>query len=656
MPRTRSTSQSDAPRAPGAGATAPELFAGAGELGALMAGLDWPATPLGPVERWPRALVTAVRIVLTSRQPMFVWWGDELINLYNDAYRSILGGKHPWALGQPASAVWQEIWDQTGPRAAYAMSSNEGTYDESLLLIMERNGYPEETHYTFSYSPVPNDEGGIGGIFCANTDDTDRIIGERQLDLLREVAARTADARTVTDACLRSAEALATNPRDLPFALIYLAASDRQALELACAAGVAPASALADTDRWPIAEALETGQLVEVAGERLPAGLPTGAWGEPPGRVVVLPIAGSGDTGRMAVLVAGLNPYRLLDAGYRGFLSLLVGQIGAAIANSQAYEEERRRAEALAELDRAKTAFFSNVSHEFRTPLTLMLGPLQELLEVAELSPDARERAAVARRNALRMQRLVNSLLDFSRLEAGRVEARFEPVDLAALTADLASTFRSAIERAGLELVVECAPLPEPAYVDRDMWEKIVLNLVSNAFKFTFDGRILVRTAPGSGEVTLTVSDTGTGIPAGDLPHVFERFRRVQNSRARTGEGTGIGLALVHELVKLHGGTDRAPQRGGERHDVRHRDPRADASICRPPRSSLPRRPGARRPRARPRSSRRRSAGCPTPHQATTWSPASISSPRSPPRAQATAPRRRPGSSSRMTMPTCAST
>ncbi len=152
------------------------------------------------------------------------------------------------------------------------------------------------------------------------------------------------------------------------------------------------------------------------------------------------------------------------------------------------------------------------------------------------------------------MQRLVNSLLDFSRLEAGRVEARFEPIDLAALTADLASTFRSAIERAGLELVVECSPLPEPVYVDRDMWEKIVLNLVSNAFKFTFDGRILVRLRQDPGEVTLTVSDTGTGIPASDLPHVFERFRRVQNSRARTGEGTGIGLALVHELVKLHGG------------------------------------------------------------------------------------------------------
>ncbi|HET9039953.1 MAG TPA: HAMP domain-containing sensor histidine kinase, partial [Gemmatimonadales bacterium] len=562
MRRTSRPDQLTAVRAPGAGASASELFAAGGELGALMARHDWAATSLGPVESWPRALVTAVRIVLTSRQPMFVWWGDELINLYNDAYRAILGGKHPWALGQPASAVWREIWDQVLPRASSAMSQNEGTYDEALLLIMERHGYREETYYTFSYSPVPNDEGGTGGIFCANTDDTERIRSERQIVLLRELAARTADARSVTDACARSAEALATNARDLPFALLYLVDSERRTLELVGQAGIeagcpaAPASVpLGAGSPWPFDEALASGALVEVAGTRLPAELPAGAWSEPPSRVVLVPIAGSGETGRTVVLVAGLNPYRLLDGGYRGFLSLIGGQIGAAIANAHAYEQERRRAESLAELDRAKTAFFSNVSHEFRTPLTLMLGPLQDLVEAHDLPPDTRDQIAVTRRNALRLLKLVNSLLDFSRLEAGRVEAQYEPLDLAALTTDLASIFRSAIERAGLRLVVDCPALPAPVYVDRDMWEKIVLNLLSNALKFTFEGEIRVALRPeAGGRVRLTVSDTGTGIPADALPHVFERFRRVQNARARTFEGTGIGLALVHELVKLHGG------------------------------------------------------------------------------------------------------
>jgi PAS domain-containing protein len=193
-----------------------ELFAGGGEAGALMRSMDWSATPLGPPEGWPRSLKTCVRILLTSRQAMFVWWGDHLINLHNDAYRSILGGKHPWALGQPASSVWREIWDQVGPRAESAMRGNEGTYDEALLLLMERNGYTEETYYTFSYSPVPNDEGGTGGIICANTDDTQRIVGGRQLALLQKLAARASEARTIDDVCIRSARSLETNQRDLP--------------------------------------------------------------------------------------------------------------------------------------------------------------------------------------------------------------------------------------------------------------------------------------------------------------------------------------------------------------------------------------------------------------------------------------------------------
>src|SRR5258708_1305469 len=159
---------------------------GGGEMGARLRAYDWSHTVLGPAARWPRSLKTGVRIMLTSRQPMFVWWGEELINLYNDPYKAIIGGKHPDALGKQAARVWSEIWDQIGPRAESALRRNEGTYDEALLLIMERNGHPEETYYTFSYSPVPGDDGGTGGILCANSDDTQRIIGERQLTLFRE--------------------------------------------------------------------------------------------------------------------------------------------------------------------------------------------------------------------------------------------------------------------------------------------------------------------------------------------------------------------------------------------------------------------------------------------------------------------------------------
>jgi len=538
------------------------FLSGGGEMGARMRAKDWSATPLGPAERWPQSLKTAVRVMLTSRQAMFVWWGKHLINLYNDEYKSIVGGKHPEALGQPASQVWHEIWDQVEPRAESVIVNDEGTYDESLLLIMERNGYPEETYYTFSYSPVPDDEGGTGGILCANTDDTRRIIGERQLALLRELAARTADARTFDQACTLSASCLAANPRDLPFAMIYLIDSEQRRVFLAGTSGIerghplVPATAELDGDSaWPFAEVIRAHQPCLISN--LAGALPAGAWPRPPHQAVAVPIAPSGQMGKAGILVAGLNPFRLFDDDYRGFLELVAAQIAASIANAQAYEEERRRAEALAELDRAKTAFFSNVSHELRTPLTLMLGPLEDVLANPgeEARPEARELLTIVQRNGQRLLKLVNTLLDFSRIEAGRVEAIYEPVDLASYTAELASVFRAAVEKAGLRLEIDCPPLPEPAFVDRDMWEKVVLNLISNAFKYTFEGEIRVALHARDGSAELSVRDTGTGIPEGELPSIFNRFHRVEGARGRTQEGTGIGLALVQELVKLHGGT-----------------------------------------------------------------------------------------------------
>ncbi|WP_246162676.1 ATP-binding protein [Brasilonema sennae] len=221
-------------------------------------------------------------------------------------------------------------------------------------------------------------------------------------------------------------------------------------------------------------------------------------------------------------------------------------------------EQERQRAESLAELDRAKTTFFSNVSHEFRTPLTLLLAPLQDALNdrTTPLAPPQRERLELAHRNTNRLRKLVNTLLDFSRIEAGRMEAVYEATDLALLTTELASVFRSAIERAGVRLIVDCPPLPEPVYVDREMWEKIVLNLVSNAFKFTFEGEIAVRLhLADQRHVKLQVEDTGTGISPEELPHLFERFYQIRGTKARTHQGSGIGLALVHELIRLNGGT-----------------------------------------------------------------------------------------------------
>jgi signal transduction histidine kinase len=543
-----------------------DCLAGGGEMGALMRSMDWSSSPIGPVSGWPQSLRTAVSILLNSRYPMFIFWGPHLAKLYNDGYRPILAAKHPWALGRPGPEIWPEIWDTIGPMVDRVVRHGEATWSRDLMLFMHRNGYAEECYFTFSYSPIRDETGGVGGMFCACTETTEKVLGERRLRTLGDLAAATAEARSEEEACRRAARILGTNAADLPFALLYLFEGDGRPARLAAAAGVEPGEPVSpqrvDLDSpgwgWPLGR-IAQGRGAETVGG-LPArfgSVPARPWPEPPEVALLLPIADRGQDRPIGALVLGISPRRALDTDYRGFLDLVAGQVSMAVANARAYEAERRRAEALAELDRAKTAFFSNVSHEFRTPLTLMLGPLEDLLAQSgdAVPPGTREPLEVVHRNGLRLLKLVNTLLDFSRIEAGRVQAVYEPTDLAALTADLASTFRSAIEKAGLVLDVHSPPLPEPVFVDRDLWEKIVLNLISNAFKFTLEGRIEVALRPAGGAVELAVRDTGIGIPEEELPRIFERFHRVRGAQGRTYEGTGIGLSLVQELVKLHGGT-----------------------------------------------------------------------------------------------------
>ena len=544
---------------------------GGGEVGALMHGKDWSSSRLGPPEAWPQSLRTVVTLMLTSRYAMWMGWGPDLVFLYNDAYAQMtLGAKHPWALGRPAREVWAEVWDQAWPRIDHVLTTGEATWDEGLLLFLERSGYAEETYHTFSYSPLADDDGNIAGNFCVVTEETERIIGERRLASLRTLAAGLASANTEQDVVAAVELCVAADARDLPFAMMYQFEEDGRRARLVARAGMPSnhpaARPLVDVTAresiWPFADLLAGAGIVTVERQADWAPFPSGPWDKPPSRAMVLPILPQGQTRPSAALIVGLNPYRPLDDRYRTFLTLFVGQIAAGLANARVWEEERRRAEALAAIDRAKTAFFSNVSHEFRTPLTLMLGPTEDAL--ARDGVMRREDLETVYRNELRLLRLVNSLLDFSRIEAGRTRAHYEPMDLGRLTADLASTFRSAVERGGLTFEVDTPQLGRPVHVDRTMWEKIVLNLLSNAFKFTMHGRIHVHQRRVGDQVALTVQDTGVGIPPEELPRVFERFHRIEGTRARTHEGSGIGLALVHDLVGLHGGRITVVSRPGE--------------------------------------------------------------------------------------------
>jgi signal transduction histidine kinase/DNA-binding response OmpR family regulator len=545
--------------------TGADLFAPFGQIGRDLAAVDWSATPLGDPDEWPPSLRNIVRLQLGSRFAMWMAWGPELTFLCNDAYRrDTLGAKYPWALGRPAADVWAEIWSDIGPRIESVIATGVATWDEDLMLFLERSGYTEETYHTFSYSPLTDDDGNVAGMLCVVSEETGRVIGERRMRIVRDLGTALAAARTEQEVCLAAGREL-SGTLSLPFIAGYLFGDDRIA-RIAFTSKISPghpaAPAQLETTEpdpaWPVAAAAKGEQLVVSDLDQRFADLPTGLWDVPPHQAVVVPFKQAGTEDAFGFMVAAVNPYRRLDDEYRGFIELAANQVAAAITRARAYEQERQRAEDLAELDRAKTTFFTNVSHELRTPLTLLLGPSADALEdQIEPLPDVqRRRIEVVQRNAERLLKLVNMLLDFSRMESGRIEAQFEPLDLARYTADLAQLFESAVRRGGLAYTVKCDPLPERVHVDREMWAKIVLNLVSNALKATFDGEIAVRLRMADdGGAELQVSDTGIGISPAEQERLFERFHRVRGAALRSHEGSGIGLALVAELAQVHGGT-----------------------------------------------------------------------------------------------------
>ena len=518
-----------------------DFLVGGGEMGKLIGSMDWSLTPLGPLESWPQSLRTTVSLCLASNFPISIAWGKNHTQIYNDGYWPICGAKHPTAMGQDYTECWASAWPAIGEAFDRGLAG-EASYIENQRMYLDRNGYLEETFFTFSFSPIRDESGGVGGLFHPVTEQTAKMLSERRTRALRDLAARTGQTKTVEDVIAVAAQTLAEYDFDLPFVRFCRLDAD------------------GTTSATPnLADALRGSANAELHDLEQYFGAPIyGPYEEPVKTALALALVPPGSDTPIAFLIAGVSTRLPFNEPYRDFYSLIAATITSAIASAHAWEGERKRAEALAELDRAKTTFFSNISHEFRTPLSLMLAPLEDALgdSSAALPAAQRERLDIAHRNANRLLKLVNTLLDFSRIEAGRTTASFQPVDLAALTTDLASNFRSICERAGLNLVIDCPPLPEPVYIDSDMWEKIVLNLLSNAFKFTFEGAIsVVLRLNDSALPELSIRDTGTGIPASELPRLFERFHRIEGARGRTYEGSGIGLALVNELTQLHGGT-----------------------------------------------------------------------------------------------------
>ncbi len=665
------------------------LFPGESELARCLRGIDWEQTRLGPPARWSPSLRVSLASCLCSRFPVQLWWGPELTLLYNDAYAALLDrGQHPAALGRPGQGLWASSWNTMGPLVEAVRTTGVPCGFDDVPVFLDREVPREEVFLSFSLAPVLGEDGAVEGLQLTCVDTTVRRVALRRTETLRKLSVEAAEARSMADAVQAVAAVLRGASLDVPFAAVYLLDEATGEAQRAFTVGLPedaaglPATVTASEEAfpspWPLAEVLKTHKSAERGGlaSWSPA-LPGGAWPESATRALVLPIPAAAQDTLSGLLVAGLSPRRPLDRAYRTFFEQMAAQLGSALGDARAFEEERRRAEALAELDRAKTAFFADVSHEFRTPLSLILGPLEELLPLHRLTPQDQATLEVAHRNALRLLKLVSSLLDFSRIEAARVEAVYHPSDLEtqrelrklrtarhedadremllaseraarsaaeqanrmkdeflarishelatplfamrmwldslsadegnrgrgapiaalrkcvqaqsnlildlldtarALTGKLrvnlepceprepieaaVAAIRAVAEQKGVTL--ECAMGETPlVQADPSRLQQVVANLLGNAVKFTpAGGRVEVRLEPEVTGLRIVVKDTGRGFPAEFKSLLFTPFRQEEEGTTRSAAGLGLGLAIVRQLVELHGGEVRAESAG----------------------------------------------------------------------------------------------
>ncbi len=523
-------------------------------MGQRFAEFDWTAHPLGSPQAWPTEMRSVVAMVLTSSFPIVLWLDTEqLFLIYNDAYIPILADRHPAALGQRGQYAWWDVWGPVEPMLAGVIETGRATWSHDLMLPILTAGRRRERFFTFTYSPLVGQDGATFGIICPSYETTDRVLSERRLTLLNGVASAVLDGNTIDDMVQAAVAVCEQQSADVPFLAAYVGDTESDDVTLRAATSsvlpLLPQTLAMLTKSAAVPRPRSHARVIENVAAMID-GVHEALGDECPDHALLLPL---GEGAAAGALLVGTNPLAPLDDQYVGFCQLLADQLSSAMASAVSYERQLQRADALAELDDAKTDFLTNISHEFRTPLTLLLGPLEDAL--SDSSPDStiENQLTVARRNAGRLQRMVDALLDFSRIEAGRATATLLCIDIGALTSHIASSFSELCHSAGLELVIDCSPAV--ADVDPGMWETILLNLLSNAVKYTLSGSITVTTHSDASFCRIMIRDTGVGIAEADVKRLGERFFRADSAQGRSVDGTGIGLSLVQGLVDLQDGT-----------------------------------------------------------------------------------------------------
>jgi signal transduction histidine kinase/CheY-like chemotaxis protein len=509
------------------------FLSGGGEVGALMRAHDWARSPLGDPSGWPQALRTVVSLMLGSAFPMFCAWGKDLAFLYNEAYVPVLGDKHPAAMGAPFREIWSEIWADIGPIGERALQG-EGTYWEKLPLLMNRHGYDEQTWFTFSYSPVRDDDGAIAGVYCACVEVTGQVLAERYRDEENKRLVTLFEQAPGIIAVLRGPQHLfeITNKS-------YIQMMGR-------------ADLIGKTAREALPY-VEGQGFFELLDEVYTTGIPF--------------------VGHAVPLDVAREPGAPLERRYLDFIYQPIrdaaGEVAGIFVEGSDVTVRKQVEDELRAANRQKDQFLAMLAHELRNPLAPITTAAQ-LLKMGTLdAKGVRNASDIIARQAEHMTDLVNDLLDVSRVTRGLVTLEKEELDVNAVVAGALEQVRPLIESKRHSLTMQLSGEPVHVLGDRTRLVQVLSNILNNAAKYTPPGgQILVRVTATDDRVVVVVSDNGIGIEPEVLPYIFELFTQAERTPDRSQGGLGIGLALVKSLVALHGGTvdarSEAPGRGSE--------------------------------------------------------------------------------------------